>query len=424
MNALTLADWLAWMEAHHPSQIELGLDRIREVANRLPLARASVKVITVGGTNGKGSCVAFLEQILLAQGYRVGAYSSPHLLAYNERVRIDGKAVDDDALCAAFRAVHAALGDTSLTYFEFGTLAAFWLFSQSSLDVWVLEVGLGGRLDAVNLIDADVAVLTTIGLDHQDWLGNDRDSIGREKAGIFRRDHYAICVDAQPPQSVLACAAAIGARLLTRANGVTFDAAGDTWRWQSTLAQSPAYVDLPLPSLPLPSAAAAIAAIHALNLSIDEQAVRAGLQRATLPGRFQRIEREGVEIVLDVAHNPQAAEYLATRLRAEPVRRTLAVFELMQDKDADGIVSALHAQVDRWYLGALADNPRAAKPDALAATLNAQGITGVDPHDSVGAAFHAALRDAKAGDRVVVFGSFFTVAAVLNDLSPARDLAH
>ncbi|MDX9768438.1 MAG: Mur ligase family protein, partial [Ectothiorhodospiraceae bacterium] len=201
-----LDDWLAWMESHHPRQIELGLDRIRAVAARLGIAPRGAKVITVGGTNGKGSCVAFLEQLLRVDGRRVGAYTSPHLLRYNERVRIDGQAVADVDLCAAFRAVYAALGDISLTYFEFGTLAALWLLQQQPLDVWVLEVGLGGRLDAVNLIDADVAVITTVDLDHQDWLGPDRETIGREKAGIFRRDRWAICVDPEPPRSVVEAA--------------------------------------------------------------------------------------------------------------------------------------------------------------------------------------------------------------------------
>ncbi|MET0379064.1 MAG: bifunctional tetrahydrofolate synthase/dihydrofolate synthase [Spongiibacteraceae bacterium] len=409
-----LDDWLAWMEAHHPRQIELGLDRIRTVANRLSLTPNAAKVITVGGTNGKGSCAAFLENILRAQGYRVGVYTSPHLLAYNERVRIDGDVVGDADFCAAFRAIHAAADDVSLTYFEYGTLAALWLFSQTALDVWVLEVGLGGRLDAVNLIDADVAVLTTIDLDHQDWLGDDRETIGREKAGIFRRDRLAICVDAQPPQSVLDTAAQVGAKLLTLRDGIDVAVHADHWRWQSVLAGAPVYDDLPLPSLPLPSAVAALTALHALAIVIDRESIQRGLIQTHLPGRFQRFERDGVEIILDVAHNPQAAHYLAQRLRDTSVTRTLAVFELMQDKDAAGIVSALHAQIDGWYIGELADNPRAAKSATLTKIMREQQVEAVHAYPSVDMAFVAALAAAHAGDRVVVFGSFFTVAAVLH----------
>lgn len=411
-----LNDWLAWMEAHHPRQIELGLDRIRVVAERLGLGVPAAKVITVGGTNGKGSCVAFLEAILLAQDFRVGTYTSPHLLAYNERVSIDGRMVGDADLCAAFRAVQAALGDVSLSYFEFGTLAAFWLFKRQPLDVWVLEVGLGGRLDAVNLLDADVAVLTTVDLDHQDWLGPDRETIGREKAGIFRGGRYAICVDEQPPQSVRDVAAQCSARLLTRPDGIDFGVAGESWWWRSTLPAAPRYERLPIPALPLPSAAAALAALHALALPLEPAAVTRGLQQATLAGRFQRFEQDGVEVILDVAHNPQAAAYLARRLRGEPVKRTLAVFEVMQDKDAAGIASALHAQVDSWYLGELADNPRAAKSAVLADVLRAQAIDAVSAHASVEAAFRAAMQAARSGDRIVVFGSFFTVAALLPSL--------
>lgn len=409
-----LADWLAWMETHHPRQIELGLDRIRVVAERLALQPGRAKVITVGGTNGKGSCVAFLEQMLRAQGYRVGAYSSPHLLTYNERVRIDGEVVADAAFCAAFRAIHAAAAAVSLTYFEYGTLAAFWLFNQSALDVWVLEVGLGGRLDAVNLIDADVAVLTTVDLDHQDWLGADRETIGREKAGIFRRDRFAICVDAQPPQSVFEVAAQVGAKLLILREGIDFAQEAEHWRWQSSLPGAPVYADLPVPALPLPSAAAAIAALHALPIAIDKKSIRLGLLQTRLAGRFQRFERSGVEIILDVAHNPQAAQYLAQRLRAAPVKRTLAVFELMQDKDAAGIVSALHAQIDAWYIGELAENPRAADNATLTRILHEQQVAAVQAHASVDMAFTAALAAAQIGDRIVVFGSFFTVAAVLH----------
>lgn len=417
-DSYTLADWLVWMEAHHPRQIELGLDRIRAVAARLPLARERVKVITVGGTNGKGSCVEFLEQMLTAQGYRVGAYTSPHLLQYNERVRIDHRAVCDADLCAAFRAIYAVLGEISLTYFEISTLAALYLFSQQPLDVWVLEVGLGGRLDAVNLIDADVAVLTTIDLDHQDWLGNDRETIGTEKAGIFRQQRWAICVDPQPPQTVLDVAQKIDAKLLTLDSAIIVERFDDSWGWRApALLDSPIYHDLPLPALPLPSAVAALTALHALQLPVSEESVRNGLVRAHLPGRFQCIERNGVEIIFDVAHNPQAAQWLAQRLRQLPPKRTLAVFEIMQDKDVEGVVSAVSTQIDAWYVGELPDNPRAASTANLVALLREYAPDQVYASAAINEAFAAAIDVARVDDRVVVFGSFFTVAAVMNSLA-------
>lgn len=422
VEQFSLTDWLAWMESHHPRQIELGLDRIREVADRLGLLRAiqadGVRVITVGGTNGKGSCVAFLEGMLRAHGHRVGAYTSPHLLAYNERVRIDGQTVSDGELCAAFCAVHAALGAVSLTYFEFGTLAALWLFSRQPLAVWVLEVGLGGRLDAVNIIDADVAVLTTIDLDHQDWLGDDRETIGREKAGIFRKDCWAICVDPQPPQSVLRVAAEVEAKWLIPGDDLIITIDESSWSWSApALSQSVAFRNLPLPHLPLPSAVAALTALQALQVPLVESSVAAALRNTSLLARFQQIELNGVEVVLDVAHNPQAARWLAQRLRQAPVKRTLAVFEIMQDKDLEGVVEALDAQVDVWFLGGLADNPRAADPADVAQLLSRRGISAQLTHTTVAEAFSAAINIAGAGDRVLVFGSFFTVAAALQLLA-------
>jgi dihydrofolate synthase/folylpolyglutamate synthase len=405
------------MEAHHPRQIELGLDRIRVVAARLGIAPGTAKVITVGGTNGKGSCVAFLEALLSAGGHRVGAYTSPHLLHYNERVHIDGQPVADADLCAAFRAVYAALGETSLTYFEFGTLAALWLLQRQSLDIWVLEVGLGGRLDAVNLIDADVSVITTIDLDHQDWLGPDRESIGREKAGIFRRDRWAICVDSEPPRSVIEAASACGARWLAIGSGLTFARAGDTWHWSAPgIPGAQPFDDLPVPHLPLPSAAAALAALAALGQMPAATAVRDALLHTRLAGRFQQIGRNGVEIVLDVAHNPQAARGLAQRLCEQSPKRTLAVFELMQDKDVAGIVEPLLARFDGWFTGGLPGNSRAAQPDTVAGSLRQLGVSAVATYATVPEALQAALGAARAGDRVVVFGSFFTVAAALGRL--------
>lgn len=406
------------MESHHPRQIELGLDRIATVAKNLTLDLSRAKVITVGGTNGKGSCVAFLDAILRAQGYRVGAYTSPHLLRYNERVRIDGDFVSDQLLITAFEDVYAALDGISLTYFEFGTLAALLLFQQAQLDVIVLEVGLGGRLDAVNLIDADVAVLTTIDLDHQDWLGHDREAIGREKAGIFRKGGAAICADPQPPQSVIETAVAIAAKWYGCGDAYRYEINGDRWNWRgSALPKIAHYEDLPLPQLPLPSAAAALAALHCLSLPTSESAIRSGLQTAILPGRFQCVRRNGVEIILDVAHNPQAATWLAQRLVEAPARRTYAVFAMMADKDIDTVIATLRHRFDHWFIGDLPNNPRALAAAELETKLATHHIDALTCAPTLADAFATAMQHADTGERVVVFGSFFTVAEVLTQLT-------
>ncbi|MDB6060772.1 MAG: bifunctional tetrahydrofolate synthase/dihydrofolate synthase [Verrucomicrobiaceae bacterium] len=414
MPERTLEQWLLWMEAHHPRQIELGLERVAAVVANLTLDLSGAKIITVGGTNGKGSCVAILESITRAAGYRVGTYTSPHLLRYNERVRIDGNSATDAELCAAFTAVQAALNGISLTYFEFGTLAALWLFQRAQLDVIVLEVGLGGRLDAVNIIDADVAVLTLIDLDHQDWLGNDRETIGREKAGIFRANKPAICVDPNPPQTVVAAAQERGANWYASGEAFGYVRHGEHWSWSSAnLPHVIAYDDLPLPSLPLPSAAAALAALHCLPLSITAEAITHGLRDVHLFGRFQRVQRAGVEIILDVGHNPQAARWLAQQLTQLPPRRTVAVFAIMADKDVDAVIESVQASFTHWFVGDLPDNPRALTGELLEKRLRAHHIDALTRLATVAQAYAAALQVAQLGDRIVVFGSFFTVAAAL-----------
>jgi dihydrofolate synthase/folylpolyglutamate synthase len=417
MPERTLEQWLAWMEAHHPRQIELGLERVAAVAANLTLDLSGSKIITVGGTNGKGSCVAFIDAIARAAGYRVGTYTSPHLLRYNERVRIAGVDVTDAQLCAAFTAVHSALNSISLTYFEFGTLAALWLLQRAQLDLIVLEVGLGGRLDAVNIVDSDVAVLTLIDLDHQDWLGSDRETIGREKAGIFRASKPAICVDPNPPQSVVAAARDIAADWYPSGTAFTYSDNPESWNWAGAqLLQPRAYIDLPLPTLPLPSAAAALAALHCLPLTISREAVEKGLRRAALSGRFQRMQRAGVEIIFDVGHNPQAARWLAQRLVELPPRRTFAVFAMMADKDIEAVIAPLSAAFAQWFVGDLPDNPRALPASALEKLLRAHHIDAVTSAPTLLDAYAAALQQAQPGERIVVFGSFFTVAAVLAQL--------
>ncbi len=349
----TLEHWLAWQETLHPRAIDLGLERVQQVAQRLGLLdRPTFTIITVGGTNGKGSCVALLEAILRAAGYKTGAYTSPHLLRYNERIRLDGVTVDDASLCEAFARLDAARKDISLTYFEFGTLAALWLFQQAGVQVALLEVGLGGRLDAVNIMDADAALITTIAIDHVEWLGQDRDSIGREKAGIYRQGRPAICADPLPPVGLLDQAHTVGARLYLVNRDYGFCRQGQQWSWWCETIRLDA---LPLPALPgahqLGNAAGVLMTLQSLagRLPVPVEAIQAGLRQAHIAARFQ-IVAGPVEWILDVAHNPHAATVLADTLHARPCAgRTRAVWAMLNDKDAPGVARALAASVDCWY---------------------------------------------------------------------------
>ena len=418
---MDLSQWLEYIQRQHPESIELGLDRVREVATRLGLGRPAAQVITVAGTNGKGSTVAFIEAIAGAGGWKVGAYTSPHLLRYNERVRIEAEEVADDALVAAFAVVEAARVDTPLTYFEFGTLAALWLFQRASLDLVVLEVGLGGRLDAVNLVDADVAVVTTVDIDHTGWLGSDRESIGREKAGIARAWKPLVLGEVDPPSSVLRHAYAIGANAI-RLGSDFFHEPVDAahWRWREVGAE----LRLPAPRLAAPpqraNASTAIAALRALPRALPEAAFAQGVATATLPGRLQCLQRDGVEIVLDVAHNPQAARELAAWLRRRSPAPTVAVFAALADKDAAAMVQALAGQVGHWYLAGLEQAGRGQDVDSLAARLagTVAGVaTGVSSGDArVADALARAIAAVAPGGRVLVFGSFHTVAEALQAL--------
>ena len=414
-----LSDWLAHIERQHPKSIDMGLDRVRAVARRMGLKRPAKRVITVGGTNGKGSSVALVEAIARAHGWKVGAYTSPHLLRYNERVRIDGVEADDAALVAGFEAVEAARGDTALTYFEYGTLCALWLFARSKLDLAVLEVGLGGRLDAVNLVDADAAIITTVDLDHQDWLGSDSEAIGFEKAGIARPFKPLVLGDDDPPASVLRHAYAIGAPAWRIANDFFAERIdADHWRWREVGFS----MSVPMPALAAPvqlrNAACAIAALRALGARIDKRAYAEGVASAQVAGRLQRFERDGVEVVVDVGHNPQAARALAAWLHAQPKRRTLAVYAALADKDAPGVVAALADVVDGWHLAGLADaGPRGQAVDAFASRLAGTAAAAAIRHADVQAAVQAAMADAVPGERVLVFGSFHTAAIALQRLA-------
>jgi len=415
----TLAQWLDYQQRVHPRSIELGLMRVQEVWRRLGAPAAAPIVITVGGTNGKGSTVAFLEAMLAASGKRVGAFTSPHLLNYNERVRVLGSDADDASLIDAFERIEKARGEIALTYFEFGTLAALWIFAQSALDVAVLEVGLGGRLDAVNIVDADAAIVTTVDLDHQDWLGTDRDSIGREKAGIFRAERPAIVGEADPPAGLIEAATKIGASLQICGRDFAFERVDSQhWRWSNAATA----LTLPLPRLlascQLANASAAIAALYALRERIgwSEAAIAAGVMRARVGARLQRFGGTP-QLIVDVAHNPQAARVLAQWLRATPAPgRTLAVFGALGDKDVRGIVDALAGEFDAWFIGGLATvSPRGLDAQALrdivtaAFDANARVTTHLDVTEALAGAFSFA----REGDRVIAFGSFFVAEAAL-----------
>lgn len=411
-----LADWLRYLESLHPRAIDLGLDRVREVWQRLGSPRPAPACIVVGGTNGKGSTVAFLATMLAAAGYRVGTYTSPHLLRYNERIRISGRDASDADLVAAFVSIERARGDISLSYFEFGTLAAFLVLTQAGLDVAVLEIGLGGRLDAVNLIDGDAAILTSVDLDHQDYLGDTRDRIGWDKAHIVRPGRPAIIAALDAPASVLAVAGEHGAHIHVLPNLAVN--AGDGW--DCPLPDGSVLV-LPLPHLQAPcqqrNAAAAIWAWWLLGerLPFDADAASNGVRTASVRGRLERLSRR-VETVVDVAHNPEAARELAAWMQRHPRARSVAVFAALADKDLAGIVGPLAKAFVGWIVVDLgAATPRAARPEQQATAVRVLLPASIPV--TIGADIDAALRaaDAIAGHdgRVIVFGSFFTVAAAL-----------
>ncbi|WEF29433.1 bifunctional tetrahydrofolate synthase/dihydrofolate synthase [Klebsiella aerogenes] len=406
-----LATWLSYLEHLHSKAIDLGLARVSEVAGRMAVLKPAPFVFTVAGTNGKGTTCRTLESVLMAAGYKVGVYSSPHLVRYTERVRVQGAELPEAAHTASFAEIETARGDISLSYFEFGTLSALWLFKQAQLDVVILEVGLGGRLDATNIVDADVAAVTSIALDHTDWLGADRESIGREKAGIFRTGKPAVVGEPDMPQTIAAVASEKGAMLLRRDVDWRYSVAEQSWSFSDGQG---ALNELPLPQVPLPNAATALAALRASGLDIAEQAIRDGIRHAMLPGRFQIIS-ETPRVILDVAHNPHAAAYLAGRLKTlAKTGRVLAVIGMLHDKDIAGTLANLAEEVDAWYCAPL-EGPRGATAEQLIAHLRA-GTS----YDSVARAWHAAMADAKAEDTVLVCGSFHTVAHVMEEIDAGR----
>lgn len=419
MTHSTLAGWLAYLEQLHPQAIDMGLERVRAVADQLGLQRPARRVITVTGTNGKGSTCAFLASLLRAQGLRVGVYSSPHLRRYNERICIDGQEASDAALCQAFAQIEQARGETSLTYFEVGTLAAFSLFQAADLDVAVLEVGLGGRLDAVNLIDPDLAIVTSVGLDHVEWLGDSRDSVAREKAGIFRAGVPIVCGDPEPPLPLLEAAQALQAPLRVRGRDYDLSIQADGWQWQGQALDGSAIVcaDLPLLNLPMENAACALQALVLLDIAAPSSSWAAALRSTQILGRFDRrvLWREGksLHLMLDVGHNPHAACYLARYLQQHPPKgRWRAVFGLLMDKDLHGVLSALLPVIQDWAVAPL-DTPRSHSAATLASALNAKGAR-VSRYASIAQALDAQWAQADQDDEILVFGSFYCVADGLN----------
>lgn len=425
MRFPTLAAWLDWQAGLSPKAIDLGLERVRDVWRRLGEPAPAGLVVTVAGTNGKGSSIAFAEPILRAAGYRCGCYTSPHLLRYNERIRIDGVPVDDAAICIAFDRIDRARGDTRLTYFEFGTLAALSLFAEADLDVAVLEVGLGGRLDAVNLIDSDVALITAIGLDHQAWLGNDIEAIGREKAGILRAGRPAVFSGRDLPDSVRERAAQLGTALKVR---------GEDYRVEIQAAQWHLFVgderrhSLPLPSLrgrvQVDNAAGVLVALDALaeRLPVDQAAVREGLLSVRLAGRFE-VRPGRPTWILDVAHNPQAAAVLDDQLGDYFVAgKAIAVCGMLADKDAEGIADRLQRRFDAWHCIDLSSDPRGLPAAALAERL--QSVLGKDKVNTGGdiaGTLDAVASASEPNDLIVVFGSFLTVGAATQWLIEKAD---
>ena len=413
MRRRSLGEWLEWQSTLHPSAIDLGLERCRRVRDALGLDASRPPRIVVAGTNGKGSCVAFLEAMLTAAGLRAGAYSSPHLARYNERVRIGARAVSDVALVEAFERVDAARGDVSLTFFEFGTLAAADIIARARVDVAVMEVGLGGRLDAVNAFEPTLSLITAIGVDHRAWLGDDRESVGREKAGIMRAGVPCVIGERSPPESVVDRARAIGApcRILGRDYG--YERGSADWRWWGS---GRAIGALPPPGLPglhqVDNAAACLAVLDTLSprVGVGDGAVRSGIASAWIPGRLQWLDTPP-RVLVDVAHNPLGAEALATYLasfRPRPMRR--AVCGVLGDKDAGAMLRVLIPEIDVWHFASL---PGSRGRDARELARELPPAVASLAFDSVEAAFETALGNRLEGEEIVVFGSFVTVERAL-----------
>lgn len=406
-----MSEWLDYLTHIHTSSIDLGLERVSKVATQANLTKPAPTVITVAGTNGKGSTCALMEAILLDAGYRVGVYSSPHLIQYNERVRINGQILPDAKHTDAFSFIEVQRGETTLSFFEFGTLAALRLFQTESVDVVLLEVGLGGRLDATNVVNHDISMITSLAVDHVDWLGDDINVIGFEKAGIFRSGKPAICGQPKAPATVAAHADDIAAEF--HQVGIQFDyerCDDRTWRWWSG---SFDLNDLPLPSLPLPNAATALMALGVSELDISDVNIANGLKNAQLPGRMQQISQQPT-ILLDVAHNPHSAQYLMKELQVRyPQKSFHIVIGMLHDKDIDATVAVLAPKVTAWYPASLSGD-RAASASELCAAIRPHTEQALTEFVNPAEAFETALTQVSAQDVIVVVGSFHTVGEVLS----------
>lgn len=414
----SLSEWLDWQESLHLSSIDLGLDRVSKVASNMSLTKLSMPVITIAGTNGKGSSVAILDSIYRAANYRTGCYTSPHLVRYNERICLGGEQASDADLCEAFESINAARGDISLTYFEFGTLAAAYLFAQYQVDVAIFEVGLGGRLDAVNLWDADIALITNIDIDHVDWLGDDREQIGVEKAGIMREGKTVVCGDINPTLSMKSESARIGANLLQQGVDFSWSDSTDKEEW-TYLPKNSSAVNYPIPSLQgkfqLNNAAAVITLVNHFQetLSVNKEQICQGLKNALVIGRLQKLA-ESPELIVDVAHNPQSAQALGAYLTDNPVKgKTVALFSALIDKDLEGIITPTVEHFEEWHIIKL-EGPRAYQTDHLVDELKSLGIQKpLKTHANFQTALKTLQNDLKSQDRVVAFGSFLVVSGVM-----------
>ena len=413
----SLTQWLAYIEALHPKSIAMGLERVKDVADRLQLV-PTFPIISIAGTNGKGSTCAMLESIYLDAGYRVGTYVSPHLRYYNERVRVNHQSISDEALCEAFSAIEAARGDVVLTYFEMGTLAAMWHFTRSDLDIAILEVGMGGRLDAVNVFEPACSIVTCVDLDHMDYLGDTREKVGAEKAGVYRPHKPAICGDIDPPKAVIEIAEQLQSTLHLINRDFVVNKLEQGWQYKTSEST------LLLPSLALQgdfqlnNAACAICAVEKLNqqLPVSLGSIGDSLKSVTLLGRFYQFS-QNPDIILDVAHNPQAADSLANNLNDKPCKgRTFGVFAMLVDKDIENVVSALLPHISLWYLADM-HNARGATAEDLESHLQSQAKNGLTKQfDNVADALHSACIEADKNDRIIVFGSFYTVADAIDAL--------
>lgn len=411
----TVEDWLSLLEKRHPTEIELGLDRIAAVAKRMGISPGHAHVITVAGTNGKGSTCAIIDALVSKHGYRTGRYASPHLLTFHERISISGVAISDTNLLAAFSAVEAARGDISLTFFEFTTLAAFWCFQQAALDLWIVEVGLGGRLDATNILDADVAVVTGIALDHQDWLGTDLIQIGREKAGIFRPQGLAVLGQITDCEGVIEVSQRLGTQLFRRATDFDVTVNRNQWHWQGRVLDSTGnqgsmqFDHLPVPQLPLMNAATAIQATVLLYPEITHEQVSQALSEVSLAGRMQSFTVGDADCLVDVGHNPQAARYIVDVLAARAWRPEALVLGMLSDKDVTKTAEILlEMRPTRVYLATLSV-PRGRTAEQLAAMISTD--IALVPCDSVVKAIDQARQLHK---KLLICGSFYTVANAIH----------